>query len=656
MANKKEVFKKKKIQDHILSDKLLNETSEEVNKENENVLIQNIDLKNNTQYSISVRKIEDLCKTPKKNVALRDSEEVNNIKIENINCSQSYNFNLDPYSEELVSNNINFLPETLATCKSEYLYNENISNKEIKKKSSNDYNQLSNVIKSELCYNEVNDMEAIDMLHDFNSIMDFEENKINTEFFCSTMNNPTQIEQTIETSQDPEFDPLFIANNENSNATPENITSQKMKRKCTVLSPKIRKKKCPNNIKKETDMENDFINNILGELDIELSLEKEENIDESDEFSEDALKRLYNLEVKLMHEVPAQHKIEHTAGTKPLTKKEKKLFLEHGPLKSGVFTPNEDKIIKDNWKAFCDIHNWNSEDVKPFLQMKNKNKFYIRTMEERQKFSQFLANGLPWRSLYSVYHRFKYLYKNQTKTFQRYTLTEDKKILSCMENKQNEKKPHKNLLKLSKILNRSQHSIWLRYKLLTEQMKNNKKSTSEVKWTLPLIGKFIKTFMHVTLCETVEDLKDAIIPKPVWQKLEEKLNINYEILKKFWIYQLHMQLFCPEPIYLNDIKIKLIEYIYGKGISDTREIVWSNVAKYFDGITTIFLCRTFLYLVQNVSIQIGTKYFPDIVHYLYHEKIQNIRNESMDKFLPRLSYKNGKVKIINEDLNEDINI
>lgn len=57
-----------------------------------------------------------------------------------------------------------------------------------------------------------------------------------------------------------------------------------------------------------------------------------------------------------MHEVPAQHKIEHTAGTKPLTKKEKKLFLEHGPLKSGVFTPNEDKIIKDNWKAFCEVY------------------------------------------------------------------------------------------------------------------------------------------------------------------------------------------------------------------------------------------------------------------------------------------------------------
>lgn len=48
-------------------------------------------------------------------------------------------------------------------------------------------------------------------------------------------------------------------------------------------------------------------------------------------------------------------------------------------------------------------------------------------------------------------------------------------------------------------------------------------------------------------------------------------------------------------------------------------------------------------------------YFLDIVEYLYNEKIQDIKNELTDKFLPRLFY-NGKVKIIDEDLNEDINI
>lgn len=57
----------------------------------------------------------------------------------------------------------------------------------------------------------------------------------------------------------------------------------------------------------------------------------------------------------------------------------------------------------------------------------------------------------------------------------------------------------------------------------------------------------------------MEDLKHAIIPKSVWKKLEEKLDIDYTVLRNFWTNQLHMQLFCPEPIYLNDIKIKLIE-------------------------------------------------------------------------------------------------
>lgn len=56
-----------------------------------------------------------------------------------------------------------------------------------------------------------------------------------------------------------------------------------------------------------------------------------------------------------------------------------------------------------------------------------------------------------------------------------------------------------------------------------------------------------------------------------------------------------------------------------------------------------------------IIIMIFISYFLDIVEYLYNEKIQDIKNELTDKFLPRLFY-NGKVKIIDEDLNEDINI
>lgn len=45
----------------------------------------------------------------------------------------------------------------------------------------------------------------------------------------------------------------------------------------------------------------------------------------------------------------------------------------------------------------------------------------------------------------------------------------------------------------------------------------------------------------------------------VWQKIEEKLNIDKNVLKTFWQHQLHLQLFSTSPIYLNDIKIQLIE-------------------------------------------------------------------------------------------------
>lgn len=81
----------------------------------------------------------------------------------------------------------------------------------------------------------------------------------------------------------------------------------------------------------------------------------------------------------------------------------------------------------------------------------------------------------------------------------------------------------------------------------------------DVKWTLPLIKKFIKTLLSVTLSEDVIELKNATLPKPIWQKMEKELNIDQNVLKTFWQHQLHLQLFSTSPIYLNDIKIQLIE-------------------------------------------------------------------------------------------------
>lgn len=62
--------------------------------------------------------------------------------------------------------------------------------------------------------------------------------------------------------------------------------------------------------------------------------------------------------------------------------------------------------------SILQLHNWNEKLVEPFLNMRHEGKYYISILEERKNFVRFLSNGLPWRSLYSVYFRFKNLYNN----------------------------------------------------------------------------------------------------------------------------------------------------------------------------------------------------------------------------------------------------
>ena len=56
-------------------------------------------------------------------------------------------------------------------------------------------------------------------------------------------------------------------------------------------------------------------------------------------------------------------------------------------------------------------HDWDKKNVRPFMYMRHKN-VNIKFLDERKKFVQFLARGLPKRMLYSVYHRFKNLYED----------------------------------------------------------------------------------------------------------------------------------------------------------------------------------------------------------------------------------------------------
>lgn len=82
---------------------------------------------------------------------------------------------------------------------------------------------------------------------------------------------------------------------------------------------------------------------------------------------------------------------------------------------------------------------------------------------------------------------------------------------------------------------------------------------AEPKYDLHLAKKMIKHLIQLTLVKDVSGLKDLDVPIAVWNKLSKKFGIDNENLKRFWLGKLHMQLFCKDPIYLNDVKIKMIE-------------------------------------------------------------------------------------------------
>ena len=193
-----------------------------------------------------------------------------------------------------------------------------------------------------------------------------------------------------------------------------------------------------------------------------------QEIDEANKLSEKDAKILRQMQVSLRNPVLPQHQIESRAGSRPPTHDEVVKFEEFAAIKRGSFDPSEDKIINNNWKAFCKLHNWKCSKVQQFLVLRIENTTHIRSKKQRRMFVQFLADGLPNRTLYSVYHRFRNLYAERLQ--RRFQPDEDEMILNHLERNPNldEKRKYS---ELAKVLKRTRVSIWRRYRLLKKNQR-----------------------------------------------------------------------------------------------------------------------------------------------------------------------------------------
>jgi hypothetical protein len=77
-------------------------------------------------------------------------------------------------------------------------------------------------------------------------------------------------------------------------------------------------------------------------------------------------------------------------------------------------------------------------------------------------------------------------------------------------------------------------------------------------WNLQKAEMVIKSLLKVTGLKDVNDLYDKHITSMDWRKVEKDCGISADSVRDIWRFKLSTQLFCPEPIYLKEIRIKLI--------------------------------------------------------------------------------------------------
>lgn len=228
----------------------------------------------------------------------------------------------------------------------------------------------SDTFKLELYNTEnFNNCEGIDLLHDLDSVVKFEDN---TDIFLSLMtDNTTQEDDSLlGISKDPATDPLSI-DCEKKDTLMDSEFSKKCRLKVESKS-QIKRQGTKHHFKKRKHKLNMEEKHLLKQL---------KNLEEWEEMPLIVIKvsldyyililymiylpcvlinyfilqKLLELRIKLIHKVPPQHKIE-VSGSHAPTRKAKMLFEKHGPIRKGSYTPIEDKIIRRNWEMFCKVY------------------------------------------------------------------------------------------------------------------------------------------------------------------------------------------------------------------------------------------------------------------------------------------------------------
>ncbi|XP_039284904.1 uncharacterized protein LOC111048775 isoform X3 [Nilaparvata lugens] len=312
----------------------------------------------------------------------------------------------------------------------------------------------------------------------------------------------------------------------------------------------------------------------------------------------EVIRKIKDLYVCVDWEVPISH---HSLRFNKSSELQDEMSVHGQSLKLTCFTDEEDQCLKGNWESFKKEYGF--DDPKYFLPGYLKPDIFRN--EEKHKFVQYLGQGLPQRTLRSIYDRFYEIYAEES--VGRFTYVEDQIIRAVKYSQHPYFQKHKKLKVLFELLGRKKVPLIRRYKLLTKDGVVGGPS-APVNWSLDRCKKLVKLLMKkadiddsradvVTALESIElDCRD-------WKEIAKKLGVNWYHVCFFWKTQLSQLICASTCISRNKLRsFLIIWFLSHEEIESFDEIYWMNVA--VDLSAPPFIC-------QSVFLSMVTTYVPE---------------------------------------------
>ncbi|XP_070614282.1 transcription termination factor 1 [Erythrolamprus reginae] len=303
-------------------------------------------------------------------------------------------------------------------------------------------------------------------------------------------------------------------------------------------------------------------------------------------------------------------------------------------VKFGVFSQAENKLLTQNVEAFLEESGIETAEKLLFTHRFPEEQAEIKRLKCRYSFCERISQGIarPWRL---VYYRARKMFDPQNYNG-RYTKKELKKLFKYHAMYGN------NWKKISELMNRSSHSIALKYAQLAEDSNIGPWTEEETSRLLQTMRDILKTRVK-GLDSALEnrDTQGALVLQREnlyknigWMKVAAQVETRgWRQCKKKWMSILTKKMMGKSPFRgLSNLKFKidLIERLYELNVADINEIDWERIADIVGNAPPDYIKDRY-YQLKTLCVPFWyEKTFPEIIDYLFEETLPNFK-ETFEK-------------------------